>query len=77
MTWITVEVDVDLSEFDDSAIEAEYNSRGLGDQPTESEDRAELMEIRQLVLTANTSEKSEEASRRMYEYIRNRLGTAI
>lgn len=73
MTWITVEVDVDLSEFDDSAIEAEYNSRGLGDQPTESEDRAELMEIRQLVLT----KKSKEAYKRMYEYIRNRLGTAI
>lgn len=30
MTWITVEVDVDLSEFDDSAIEEEYKSRGLG-----------------------------------------------
>lgn len=73
MTWITVEVDVDLSEFDDSAIEAEYNSRGLGDQPTESEDREQLMAIRQLVLT----KKSKEAYRRMYEYIRNRLGTAI
>jgi hypothetical protein len=73
MTWITVEVDVDLSEFDDSAIEAEYNERGLGDQPTESEDREELMAIRQLVLT----KKSKEAYKRMYEYIRNRLGTAI
>lgn len=30
MTWITVEVDVDISEFDDSAIEDEYKSRGLG-----------------------------------------------
>lgn len=73
MTWITVEVDVDLSEFDDSAIEAEYNDRGLGDQPTASEDREELMAIRQLVL----AKKSKEAYRRMYEYIRNRLGTAI
>lgn len=73
MTWITVEVDVDLSEFDDSAIKAEYNSRGLGDQPTESDDRLELMAIRQLVL----SHKSKEAYKRMYEYIRNRLGTAI
>ena len=73
MTWITVEVDVDLSEFDDSAIEAEYNDRGLGDQPTASEDREELMAIRQLVLT----KKSKEAYKRMYEYIRNRLGTAI
>ena len=73
MTWITVEVDVDLSEFDDSAIEDEYNSRGLGSQPSESEDRAELMEIRQLVLTR----KSKEAYKRMYDYIRNRLGTAI
>jgi hypothetical protein len=73
MTWITVEVDVDLSEFDDSAIEEEYNERGLGNNPSASDDRAELMEIRQLVLT----KKSKEAYRRMYEYIRNRLGTAI
>jgi len=73
MTWITVEVDVDLCEFDDSAIEEEYNSRGLGDQPSESEDREELMAIRQLVL----AKKSKEAYRRMYDYIRNRLGTAI
>jgi hypothetical protein len=73
MTWITVEVDVDLSEFDDSAIEEEYNDRGLGDQPSESEDRAELMAIRQLVL----ADKRDEAYRRMYDYIRNRLGTAI
>lgn len=73
MTWITVEVDVDLSEFEDSAIESEYNERGLGDQPSESEDRQELMAIRQLVLT----NKSKEAYKLMYEYIRNRLGTAI
>ena len=71
MTWITV--DVDLSEFDDSAIETEYNDRGLGDQPSESEDRAELMAIRQLVL----ADKRDEAYNRMYDYIRNRLGTAI
>lgn len=73
MTWISVAVDVDLSEFNDSDIEAEYNERGLGDQPTESEDREELMAIRQLVL----NHKSKEAYKRMYEYIRNRLGTAI
>ena len=73
MTWITVEVDVDLSEFNDSDIEDEYNKRGLGNQPSESEDKQELMAIRQLVLT----KKSKEAYKRMYEYIRNRLGTAI
>ena len=33
----------------------------------------ELMAIRQLVL----NHKSKEAYKRMYEYIRNRLGTAI
>jgi hypothetical protein len=71
MTWITI--DVDLDEFDDEAIEAEYNSRGLGDQPSESEDREELMAIRQLVL----NHKSKEAYKLMYDYIRNRLGTAI
>jgi hypothetical protein len=63
MTWITVEVDVDLSEFNDSDIETEYNSRGLGDQPSESEDRQELMAIRQLVL----NHKSEEAYKRMHD----------
>ena len=71
MTWITI--DVDLDEFDDEAIEAEYNSRGLGNQPSESEDREELMAIRQLVL----NHKSKEAYKLMYDYIRNRLGTAI
>ena len=73
MTWITVEVDVDLSEFEDGDIESEYNERGLGDQPSESEDKQELMAIRQLILT----HKSKDAYKRMYEYIRNRLGTAI
>lgn len=73
MTWITVEVDVDLSEFDDAQIEAEYNERGLGDRPSADEDTQQLMAIRQLVLT----NKSEEAYKLMYEYIRNRLGTAI
>ena len=73
MTCISVEVDVDLSEFNDSDIEDEYNKRGLGNQPSESEDKQELMAIRQLVLT----KKSKEAYKRMYEYIRNRLGTAI
>lgn len=71
MAAITVEID--LTDFSDEEIEEEYNDRGLGDQPTESEDREELMAIRQLVL----SHKSKEAYKRMYEYIRNRLGTAI
>jgi hypothetical protein len=69
----SVTVEVDLDDFTDEEIEDEYNSRGLGDQPSESEDREELMAIRQLVLT----KKSKEAYRRMYDYIRNRLGTAI
>jgi hypothetical protein len=73
MTWITVEVDVDLDEFSDDQIEGEYLARELGGLPSESEDRTELMEIRQLVL----NNKSKEAYKRMYEYIRNRLGTAI
>jgi hypothetical protein len=73
MTWITVEVDVNLSVCHDSAIEDEYHGRGLGNKPTESEDREELMAIRQLML----NRKSEEAYTLMYDYIRNRLGTAI
>jgi diketogulonate reductase-like aldo/keto reductase len=69
----SVTVEVDLDDFTDEEIEAEYNERGLGDGLTASEDRDELMAIRQLVL----NHKSKEAYKRMYEYIRNRLGTAI
>jgi hypothetical protein len=41
MTWITVEVDVDLSEFEDDAIRKEYESRGLkpdGDNWSETDE---------------------------------------
>jgi hypothetical protein len=69
----SVTVEVDLDDFTDEEIEEEYNSRGLGGTLTPAEDRDELMAIRQLVL----NHKSKEAYKRMYEYIRNRLGTAI
>ena len=69
----SVTVEVDLDDFTDQEIEDEYKERGLGGTLTPSEDREELMAIRQLVL----AKKSKEAYRRMYDYIRNRLGTAI
>ena len=69
----SVTVEVDLDDFTDQEIEDEYKERGLGGTLTPAEDRQELMAIRQLVL----NHKSKEAYKRMYEYIRNRLGTAI
>ena len=64
----SVTVEVDLDDFTDEEIKDEYKERAIG-----GEDREELKAIRQLVL----SHKSKEAYRRMYDYIRNRRGTAI
>jgi hypothetical protein len=40
MTWVTV--DVDLDDFDDDDIEAEYNSRNLGPTSAEGDEVTEL-----------------------------------
>lgn len=42
MTTVTVDVDVDLSDFDDADIKDEYESRGLGDDAVEWDELAEL-----------------------------------
>lgn len=69
----TITVDVDLEDFDDDEIIDEYNERGLGDKPSESERMDKLREIRQLMLQG----KTEDAYKLMYDYIRDELGTAI
>lgn len=73
MPYITIEADVDLDDFDDDDIREEYEARGLGDTPSDSERMETLRRIHQLML----NKKSREAYRLMYDYIRDELGTAI
>lgn len=69
MASITVEVDLD--DFDDSELIEEMKARGL-DTPV-TEDREELEAIYHLM----RMRKSREAYKRMYNYIRDRLGKAV
>lgn len=73
MAYVTVDVDIDMDEFSDDEIAYEYRARGLGDAPSESEETQSLTKIRQLMLLG----KKDEAYESMYEYVRNKLGTAI
>jgi len=73
MAYVTVDVDVDLDDFDDDEIRKEYEARGLGDGPSEGEEMETLTRLRHLMLTG----KKDEAYNLMYEYVRNKLGTAI
>ena len=73
MAYVTVDVDVDLNDFDDDEIREEYNARGLGEGLNESEEAAALMKIRQLILM----DKHSEAVTLMSDFIRNKLGVAI
>lgn len=68
-----IHVEVDLDEFDDDDIREEYESRGLGDGPSNDERMETLRRIHQLM----RNNKSREAYRLMYDYIRDELGTAI
>ena len=72
-TMALITIDVNLDEFDDDDIREEYESRGLGDTPSDSERMETLRRIHQLML----NKKSREAYRLMYDYIRDELGTAI
>lgn len=69
----TVTVEVGLDEFDDDDIRQEYEARGLGDTPSNDERMVTLRRIHQLML----NNKSREAYRLMYDYVRDELGTAI
>lgn len=69
----SITVDIDLDDFDDDDIREEYESRGLGDTPSNDERKAQLRNIR---LYMNLGER-EKAYSLMYDYIRDELGTAI
>ena len=69
----SITVDIDLDDFDDDDIREEYESRGLGDTPSNDERTAQLRHIRFYMNIG----KREEAYRLMYDYIRDELGTAI
>jgi hypothetical protein len=71
MAMITI--DVDLIDFDDADIIEEYESRGLGDAPSDDERKEILRSIHQLMLHG----RNDEAQRMMYDYIRDELGLAI
>ena len=68
-----VYVDIDLDEFDDDEIREEYKARGLGDGPTLDDEMETLKRIHQLM----RFNKREQAYNLMYDYVRNKLGTAI
>lgn len=68
-----VYVEVDLDDFDDDEIREEYEARGLGDGPSLSDETATLKQIHQLMRLG----KKEEAYNLMYDYVRNKLGTAV
>ena len=68
-----VYVDVDLDEFSDDEIRDEYKARGLGDGLSLDDETATLTRLRHLMLTG----KKDKAHELMYEYVRNKLGTAI
>lgn len=73
MAYVTVDVDVDLDEFDDDEIRKEYKARGLGDGPSEGEEMETLKRIHHLM----RFNKREQAYNLMYDYIRDKLGVAI
>lgn len=71
MAYVTV--DIDLDEFSDDEIRDEYKARGLGDGLSLDDETATLTRLRHLTLTG----KKDKAHELMYEYVRNKLGTAI
>jgi hypothetical protein len=65
----TIEVEVDLADFDDDEIEQEFRDRGLGG-PTSNE---QLYAIYQAMRLG----KTEHAHTLMWDYVRDRLGVAV
>ena len=72
MTYVTVEVDVDLSEFDDDDIRDEYNERGLG--PDASTDDVEMLTK---IWLHDREGRKEEAYALMREYVLEKLNKVI
>lgn len=71
MAYVTV--DIDLDDFDDDEIRDEYKARGLGDGLSLDDEMETLTRLRHMMLTG----RKDEAYNLMYEYVRNKLGTAI
>lgn len=72
MTWINV--DVDMSEFDDEELVIELQSRGYVVQDSdEPQDKEELNRIYEALYLG----KQEEAMRRMKEYVCNKVGRLL
>lgn len=72
MTWINV--DVDMSEFDDEELVIEMQRRGyVVNDICEPEDKEELNRIYEALYLG----KQEEAMRRMKEYVCNKVGRLL
>ena len=70
--WTEVEVDIDLEDFTDQELIAELEARGVGGYGGSCTDD-DLRGIHGLMRLG----KKDEAYAAMYDYIRNKLGTAI
>ena len=71
MTWINV--DVDMSEFDDEELVTEMQRRGYVVQDRDEPQGNDLLRIYEALQLG----KQEEATRRMKEYVCNKLGRVL
>ncbi len=71
MTWINV--DVDMSEFDDEELVIEMQRRGYVVQDSDAPQENDLLRIYEALQLG----KQEEATRRMKEYVCNKLGRVL
>ena len=70
---VTVDVDVDLSDFDDEDIRDEYESRNLGDSVSSTDELETLTKI----WLHDREGRKDEAYALMREYVLNKLGKVI
>jgi hypothetical protein len=73
MSYITVEVDVDLSEFSDEEIRDEYESRDLGDSVASIDD----MEVLTKIWLHDREGRKDEAYALMRDYVLDKLGKVL
>jgi len=72
MTTVTVDVDVDLSDFDDEDIRDEYNSRGLG-----SDGGWDEHEVLTKIWLHDREGRKDRAYTLMREYVLNKLNKVV
>lgn len=70
---VTVDVDVDLSDFDDEDIRDEYESRNLGDSVSSTDELETLTKI----WLHDREGRKDKAYALMREYVLNKLGKVI